>query len=153
MSDILEQEGIGDSDGMVLKIDIEGDEWRALRDAPSEHLARFSQILLELHGMSDYSDHNNHITRMYVLRKLNETHQVVHLHVNNWGALRIIGGIPIPDVIEVTLASRKRYSFSRCTRAFPTPLDYPNNANRADILLTLPIFTGARAGNVRPTAE
>jgi hypothetical protein len=146
LPDILDEEGIGATGDNVLKIDIEGNEWETLREIPTETLERFSQVLIELHGMSDYAEPDSHINRMYVLKKLHQTHQVVHLHANNWGIHKIIGGVPIPDVIEVTYASRKRYSFAPCTRTFPTSLDYPNNADRADIMITLPVSASSANG-------
>ena len=141
LSDILEEEGIGNSGGMALKIDIEGDEWRALRDSPSEQLERFSQILLELHGMSDYSDHKNHINRMYVLKKLPDASGCAssrqqlgrnqgYRHDCHSGCDR--GHSCFPE---------NTTRFPLFTRTFPTSLDYPNNADRADILLTLPVST------------
>jgi hypothetical protein len=138
LSSILAEERIGDLGDVILKIDIEGDEWEVLKDIPGEVLEQFSQILLELHGMADYSNPDNHINRMYVLKKLSQTHQAVHLHANNWRPYKVIGGAPVPEVLEVTFASRKHYTFSPCKRTFPTSLDYPNNANRAEILLAFP---------------
>ena len=135
LPEMITAEGLNAEPHMLLKIDIEGDEWNILEGISAGLMTKFSQVLVEFHGMSDFSLHDKHLKRMYVLKALAATHQCVHLHANNWGVYRIVGGIPIPDVIEATFASRDRYSFRECVRQFPTPIDFPNNADRAEFMI------------------
>src|SRR5262245_61574128 len=135
LPEMITAEGLDDERNMLLKIDIEGDEWAVLRGASSHLLEKFSQILVELHGMSDFGSHERHLARLYILKSISATHQCVHLHANNWVDYRIIGGIPVPDVVEATFALRSRYSFQKCDRRFPSILDYPNNADRAEFMI------------------
>ena len=135
IAELLKQEGIiHHRTGLILKIDIEGDEWDVLRQVSEKELRPFAQIMIEFHNLADCALHQ-HTAELYALKKLAETHQVVHLHANNYGECAIIGGVAIPDVLEVTYASREKYSFAECTRRFPTIMDYPNNPDRADIAL------------------
>jgi len=135
LPEILSSEGLDDQNDLVLKVDIEGDEWEVFRNASPTVLEHFSQIIVEFHGLADFSDHDEHLKRLYALRSIARTHQVVHVHPNNWGAYSVVGGIPVPDVLEITYASRRMYAFDSCKRTFPTSLDYPNNADRADLVL------------------
>ena len=135
LPEIISAEGLDAECNMLLKIDIEGDEWAVLKGISSDLLKKFSQILLELHGMCDFASHDKHLARMYVLNAIAASHQCIHLHANNWGDYRIIGGIPVPDVVEATFASRAHYSFRKCERRFPTGMDYPNNADRAEFMI------------------
>jgi len=135
LPEILSSEGLDDQNDLVLKVDIEGDEWEVFRNASPTVLEHFSQIIVEFHGLADFSDHDEHLKRLYALRSIARTHQVVHVHPNNWGAYSVVGGIPVPDVLEITYASRRMYAFDNCKRTFPTSLDYPNNADRADLVL------------------
>jgi hypothetical protein len=131
----LKQEGIVRQHAyLILKIDIEGDEWQALREISEEEFLPFSQIVIEFHNLTDFAL-DQHIARLYAFKKLAKTHQVVHLHANNFGECEIIGGVAIPDVLEVTYASRNKYSFLELSRGFPTILDYANNPDRAEITL------------------
>lgn len=135
LPEILSSEGLDKQNDVVLKVDIEGDEWEVFRNASPRVLEHFSQIIVEFHGLADFSDHDKHLMRLYALRNIAHTHQAVHIHPNNWGAYSVVGGIPVPDVLEITYVSRRIYSFDNCTRTFPTSLDYPNNADRADLVL------------------
>ncbi len=139
---ILSHEGLQDDSNLILKIDVEGAEWKALRQIAAQEMQLFRQIVVEFHGLADYSDHDKHIERLYTLKKMAETHQVVHVHANNWGRYVIIGGIPVPDVVEVTFA-RATYRFADCTRVFPTGLDSPNNSDRAELIFRGPLLSAS----------
>jgi hypothetical protein len=135
LSEMITAEGLGDECNMLLKIDIEGDEWAVLKGIDPQLLEKFSQIVVELHGMCDFEPHEKHLTRLYALKAIAATHQCIHIHANNWGDYCIIGGIPVPDVVEATFALRSRYTFIECGRRFPTTLDHPNNADCAEFMV------------------
>ena len=119
----------------ILKIDIEGAEWDLLADAPDDLLARFPQIVCEFHALGSDDFFLNVAARMDVLARLNAHHRVVHIHGNNCSGVRLIGSLAIPEVLEVTYASRSRYEFTASDEIFPRPLDAPNAANLPEILL------------------
>jgi hypothetical protein len=60
-----------------------------------------------------------------VLSKLNASHQVIHVHGNNYGSLGIIDGFVVPDCVEVTYLRREGNKFATCGHRFPTSLDQP----------------------------
>ena len=115
-----------------------------------------SQIVLEVHWPFD-------IYRMNMLKKLNKTHYIIHLHGNNYcdrdipkhllsgrtydGTVTInnpkMSQIKLPEVFEVTYINKKLcdYSLVRIEKIqFPTVLDYPNNPHANDINFSIPIL-------------
>lgn len=119
----------------ILKIDIEGAEWDLLADAPDDLLARFPQIVCEFHALCSDEFFLNVAARMAVLDRLNAHHRVIHIHGNNFSGVRLIGSLAVPDVLEVTYASRTRYEFTESDETFPTALDAPNDPGVPEILL------------------
>jgi hypothetical protein len=120
---------------LIVKIDIEGCEWDAFDRATDAVLSRFAQLICEFHDLSRLTDPAFRARARRVFEKLAKHFAPVHVHSNNCGRLRIISNIPLPDFLEVTFASRGRYSFTETTELFPTPLDAPNYPDSADIVL------------------
>ncbi|KZK95147.1 MULTISPECIES: FkbM family methyltransferase [unclassified Pseudovibrio] len=116
-----------DTDNILLKMDIEGDEWEVFADLEMNELQKFSQILVELHDLHKVYKLFWYRKALAGLNKLFKSHQAVHVHGNNNAALRIIGGYAVPPVLEVTFLRRDLFQFSPCTRTFPNELDQPNN--------------------------
>ena len=140
---------------IFLKMDIEGSEFNWLDSMTERELDNFSQIVLEIHWPFD-------IYRMNMLKKLNKTHWIVHIHGNNYcdrdipkhlpsgrtydGTVTIkndkLPQIKLPEVFEVTYVNKKLCDYSLVEMKeiqFPTLLDYPNNSNANDIYFSIPI--------------
>ena len=109
--------------GMILKMDIEGYEWEVLKNISCETLNAFDQIVMELHGMHNLG-HKDKIVQG--IENINKTHQLVHVHANNWGAVVNIDGWILPDLLEVTFVNKNNYRFKDSKRFFPTDLDERN---------------------------
>jgi hypothetical protein len=92
----------------ILKVDIEGDEWRIFSELNSSQILKFRQIILEFHGLNSFVDLDG---KLSVLEKLASTHTPIVLHANNQGSHRFISGMFIPDVLEVTWVRTNSYSF------------------------------------------
>jgi hypothetical protein len=62
---------------LLVKMDIEGAEWKSILATPDDVLARFDQLPMELHGTSDplFLD---------AVGKLKRNFYLVHLHFNNY---------------------------------------------------------------------
>lgn len=125
------------SDDLILKMDIEGDEWPVLAASPESLLYRFRQIVIEMHGFTSFSSHEEVQRKIKALERLNCHHQVVHVHANNNAPYEIIGGLPFPDVLEVTYARKKDFGeFKIFDGKYPRPeLDRPNVIFKADYAL------------------
>lgn len=86
----------------ILKLDIEGSEYKTLSEVKS--FDRFTSIILELHYLHKIVDDEFWGVFKNVLDKFSENHSVVFLAPNNCCGFSVIGGVPIPNVLEVTWA-------------------------------------------------
>lgn len=120
---------------LILKLDVEGSEWKTIESAPRVILEAFAHIIVEFHGFTNMSNIANWNRRLKVLKKLNEVHQCIHVHANNWHNPVMIGGVMMPDLIEVTYVRREDHSFKICDRIFPTEIDQPGSPFKSDIFL------------------
>jgi hypothetical protein len=113
---------------LVMKMDVEGAEWRSLLATPDEVLARIDQFTIEMHAnVTDAA------TQQRVIEKLKTHFHVAHLHFNNFGCMATYH--PMPSYAWEVLFVNKRLASpttdtSPITR--PDPLDAPNNPNVAD---------------------
>jgi FkbM family methyltransferase len=135
MEDLLQRNKHTHKDNLILKLDVEGCEWDVLQKIASSTLAKFSQIVVELHCFDRLGTTADYESIYFGLYKLAETHQLVHVHANNCGWLCVLGGVPLPSAVEVTYVRRRDHSFELCRDVFPTPLDMPCRADVADIYL------------------
>jgi hypothetical protein len=131
---IIEENGHRDATAIILQCDIEGWEWPMIETARTEDLMKFTQISLELHGIQPMGDTWRRITRL--LRKLNETHQFIHVHANNNGGGTILKNFRfLPCLFEVSCVRRESYQFTECVEEFPTKFDSPCMSNLPDIFI------------------
>ena len=126
---------------MILKCDVEGAEWALLRATPVSVLRCFRQIVIELHNMEYLTDygHGNNVRR--AILNLTASHRVVHVHGNNTAPYGLVGGIPLPNVLELTLARFDEGEFVKSDEVFPTSIDMPCDARHADLYLGSFLFT------------
>ena len=120
---------------LVLKVDIEGDEWPMINSMSMNELNCFKQIAIELHGFKKL--HKAFWAREVhsALQKLRKNHIPIHIHGNNNGHFCCSGGLVYPSTLEVTFLRSDVCNFSPCIRMFPTKLDHPNNPLMADLYL------------------
>lgn len=131
MLTILEKRGDLNNKNLILKMDVEGAEWDFILETPSEIIENFVQITLEFHSLFEWNKQEKILT---ALTKLNRTHQVIWVHGNNAGDVYAANGLVLPELIEATFASRKKYKFySYDTYNIPSCLDMPNLPNRQEI--------------------
>jgi FkbM family methyltransferase len=135
LEELVDRNGHGSRSDMILKLDIEGAEWEVLASAGATVLRHFSQIVVELHGLVGIDDQEKRRQIFAALLQLNVTHQVVHVHANNYGWIGLLGGVVLPDTLEVTYLRKADHSFTECARCFPTELDLPCNPAAADYFL------------------
>jgi len=138
LDDILAKNGHSQCKNLIMKIDIEGCEWDVFRQADVSIIGQFSQIVIELHGLIEAAyDPKALDTFVGVLGKINKTHQSVHVHANGSSIPLLIGGLVMPDVMEVTYVRRhdEKYNFVPNARQFPTELDQPTLQGGCDVYL------------------
>lgn len=127
--------GHDDGSDLVLKCDIEGCEWEVFGSIDPAFLRRFRQIVLEIHDLHRLVEPEFLATVSKAVVALTTHHAVVHVHGNNYRPVAIVGGIPLPSVMEITLARAAGREMVPETDTFPTPLDMPCDPGRADHLL------------------
>jgi len=132
---ILDEANIQRDATVILKIDVEGDEWTIFEACSEGELARFSQVLVEFHGFSCGRDPAWLERATRVMEKLTSLFGVFHVHANNWAPMAAVGNVYFPEILEVSFASRKRYDFVENDELFPTRIDRPNNPLRPDLYL------------------
>jgi hypothetical protein len=126
--------GNGDRSGrIVLKIDVEGAEWRSLLSAPDEVLARIDQLVVEFHWLKDDQGRwHQDDTHLLVVERLRQFFEVAHLHFNNASCTDDLA--PFPTWAYEVLFVSKRLAVVDPGRKVegPHPLDAPNIPELAD---------------------
>lgn len=121
---------------LLLQMDIEGAEYAVVLDTPAEALRRFRIVVLELHAFDQIFVASAFEFYMQAMGKLLADFEVVHAHPNNCSRLRSNGVYEVPRVLEVTFLRRDYVVVDPGrTLSFPHPLDKPNIAGRADLVL------------------
>jgi hypothetical protein len=120
----------------ILKFDTEGAEWACLTAASSDDLAQFAVIAGEFHGLHNLERRANLELIRSVFAKLHLTHAPVHLHANNATGIRLVHGVPVPPLVEITFVRRNLVVLAgHSNEPIPGPLDRPNMTDRPDICL------------------
>lgn len=121
-------------DNIFLKIDIEGGEYPWLLSIDENQLAKFKQIVIEFHGITDDSFDCKYVDKIKCLEKLANTHYIIHAHGNN--NKHTVNNIPY--VIELTYVNKKYFKSvpELNTQSLPIKdLDFPNKLDANDINL------------------
>ncbi len=102
IDEIIRISDLEDAGPVILKIDVEGAEWEALRDVD---FTRFSQVLIELHDLADLA--TPRATQMLkIMEGISRTHVPVNVHANNYSRIVRFDSYWFPDVIEVSFANK-----------------------------------------------
>lgn len=114
------------SDLQFMKIDIEGDEYKIL---PSiiEVIDKFTGLIVEFHHIdSSYEKFEK------CVKDLQLTHDIEHLHGNNYSDLTSIG---LPEVLEISFIRKDLNLNASPVIELPIRnLDYPNSSWRTDFM-------------------
>lgn len=132
---MLEDNGHGAEENMLLKIDVEGAEWAVFDGMQSDTLSRFDQIVVEYHGLEYLGRDSFRARAEQVFRNIAHSHQCIHIHGNNYAGFSVIEGIPVPNVIEVSYALKRKFQFMESSDIFPTHLDDPCKPGEPDLFL------------------
>jgi len=97
---------------LILKIDIESGEWDFFDSLSSDQINRFRQIIIEIHWAIKTQHINYPTLPIWIIEKINKTHQVVAVHPNNYGGTVIVGETFVPQVMELTFLRKSDYTFT-----------------------------------------
>lgn len=137
LGELIVENGHTTHKNLILKMDVEGSEWDVFSETKSDVINQFSQIVVEFHGLSLAVNDQKYLSIVNVLKKINQTHQSIHVHANSFSVPLWIGEFVLPSEPEVTYIRRTdvKDKLIANTRQFPTALDYPNFANMSEIYL------------------
>lgn len=114
LEEMLRENGHLHEKNMILKIDIEYNEWNSLNEISEKILCKFKYILVEFHFFK------NELKLYYdVLKKLHKTHQPFYIHCGT--RLTILGNNRICDNIEVSYIIRTGNTFTTDKTTYPIP--------------------------------
>ena len=132
MSELIELNGHSKNKNLILKMDVEGWEWEFLNYASEKTLDQFSQIVFEFHDLTNPDMENKIIP---ALQKLNNTHQLVHVHANNLHPASYLADVMLPPVLEATYLRRVDFDFIESKRFFPQKIDVQNTKRWHEVIL------------------
>ena len=118
-------ETLNRNNDVVLKVDIEGDEYKVLNDI-KKNSKKISFLIIELHDI-----HKN-LGRIKNFIKKSDL-KIIHIHANNYGG---IDKNKNPKVIELSMINSKKFKINKILskRRYPViSLDYKNFKRRDDI--------------------
>ena len=129
---------------IFMKIDIEGHEWKWIRSF--NNFANIKQFVIEVHGLFpdpatwDWAGKTGFDSDdVYEgLKKINETHHLVHFHSNTSAEYAKIDGKEMPTVGELTYIRKEDCAIDGLNR-IPLPitgLDFVNGYDRHDLSFT-----------------
>lgn len=121
-------------DNIFIKMDIEGGEYDWLTYIDKQQLNKISQMVIEFHGLTFITNRKYYDQKIICIKKLLETHYVIHAHGNNCG--NVVNCFP--DIIELTFVNKKYFDKppNKNTHTLPTSnLDFPNGTRSPDINL------------------
>ncbi len=117
---------------VFIKMDIEGYERQWLDALPFGLQRNIKQITMEFHGLE--------VSLPYV-KKLLQTHTLVHFHGNNYGGIVEYKGLKLPNVFECTFLRTAGFDkFTPNKTPLPCSIDQPNNKVKPDINLNFKPF-------------
>jgi hypothetical protein len=98
----------------ILKLDIEGSEWELLEefvdpDHGQDLVQAFSFVVMELHGLTAIYQAEKWMQIEKNLTAILSKYRIVKAVGNNCGEIFQIGGVPVIDVMEITLERQARH--------------------------------------------
>ena len=132
-----------EGDRLILKMDVEGHEYEAFASLPDDVLARFEQVVIEIHNLAHLNDPPFRDTFTKALRKLNYHFTLFHVHANNYDgpdAYHIVGGFPVSNLLELSYIKTGLVRRRRSMTLYPTAFDYPNTGHKDKLLWMFPFL-------------
>ena len=121
-------EAIGDNKDIVLKVDIEGDEYKVLKEI-NKNFNKLNLVIIEFHNLQKNLKKIKDFMGKSKLRN-------IHINANNYGKVDKYG---IPQVIEMTLINpiKFRIKNKKTRRKYPIKgLDFKNYKRGKEIKIT-----------------
>ena len=122
LSQLIKENGHSKEKDMILKFDIESNEWDMLENLPINIFNKFKYIVGEFH-----IDSSKLLYYYNIFKKIQKTHQIFHLHCNNCAGIIDSYGYKICNFLEISFINKNGYKFHRNKNKFPIEgIDYKN---------------------------
>lgn len=132
-------------DNIFFKLDIEGHEFRLLPVLLERFFHKVKQFVIEIHSPGDIQLHPAYFKGLgdvtndvmfSILRDINKTHTLVHIHGNNGCQQYTVDNIVLPNVFECTYI-RNDFVTEKIANDIPFPidLDCPNVSSTPQYVL------------------
>jgi hypothetical protein len=118
LEELIIENGHSSENNMILKMDVEHDEWESLKDLHYKFLRKFKYILIEFH-FRDERVLNETLLYYHVLKKLYKTHQAFYLRCQNKYKIVHFGNNRICRALEVSYVIKKGYEFTKDPTVYP----------------------------------
>ena len=122
-------DNIGNYKTIMLKIDIEGDEYKLI-DEINQYSTAVDTLIMEFHNIDD---NLNDFTK--AIKELLKNFDIIHIHGNNHCTKNLLG---LPTVLELSFNNKRfRPQEIAYKNEFPLiELDFPNNPYKKDLKLS-----------------
>ena len=134
-SQLLSDNNLQHAHDLILKCDLNGQEWSCLSRVTSAWYAHFEQIMIEFYDLHNLKDPGFRDWVYQIWEQITRTHVVCHVHANNNHDVVWVSGVRIPAVIEVTFVRKDLGICVPSSETFPTEWDAANLATRPDVHL------------------
>ena len=136
LPELLKENGHYKEKDMILKLDIESYEWEVFQNLSNQILNQFKYIVGEFHF-----SRNPKFNYSNILKKIQITHNIFHLHCNNCGRIISLDGYKICNLLEISFIKKAGYKFDKNNAIFPIKeLDYKNCRKKREITDILNIY-------------
>jgi hypothetical protein len=136
IEDWIEKKEVNPSAGSILKIDVEGDEYKILNSVNKNFFLKFKIIIIEFHNLHYLFNEKFFFLFQDIIEKIINNFYCVHIHPNNdVDFIKKNKNIIIPPVMEFTFINKKNSKISNQKLRFPNKLDSDNNPDKRSIVL------------------
>lgn len=122
-ADLHAKSGISPEEEFIIQMDIEGSEYQVLLQMPEELLQKARVIVVEFHELTGMFSPLPFNIIHACFQRLLSTHEVVHIHPNNYGKVAVKKDVVIPSLMEFTFLRKDVGTFSQVAQSYPHPLD------------------------------
>jgi hypothetical protein len=136
IEDWIEKKKIDPSLGSILKIDVEGDEYKIFNSVNKDFFLKFKIIIIEFHNLHYLYNEQFFFSFRDVIEKIINNFYCVHIHPNNdVDFVKKKEDTTIPPVMEFTFINKKNSKINNQKLFFPNKLDSDNNPDKRSIVL------------------
>ena len=136
LPELLDENGHSKEKNMILKMDIDSFEWDVFQYLPIKYLRQFKYIVGEFHFIN-----STDVQYYNILKKILLTHEIFHIHCNNYGKIIKLYGYIICDAIEISFIQKEGYEFTEDNSFYPIEgLDYKNCKSKEDTSYLINLF-------------